>query len=76
MVIVLDVPEGKMTERLTNRAKTGARTDDKPEVVKKRIEVYNKETKPLVDELVEHKKAIKVKPNRYVTEHVINLSLL
>ncbi|XP_055336253.1 adenylate kinase isoenzyme 1-like [Paramacrobiotus metropolitanus] len=59
-VIVLDVPEAKMTERLTARAKTGARADDKPEVVKKRIEVYNKDTKPLVDELINNKKAVKI----------------
>jgi len=59
-VLVLDCPEPKMLERLTARAKTGARTDDKPEVVKKRIEVYNKDTKPLVDELVNSKKAVKI----------------
>ena len=38
-----------MEERMTERSKTSGRADDNPETIKKRIEVFNAQTKPVVD---------------------------
>lgn len=48
-VIVLDVPEKEWLSRASNRAKIENRQDDKDtQVVKKRFELYNLETLPIV----------------------------
>lgn len=44
-VINLQVSEEEIIKRLTKRG----REDDKPEIIKKRLEVYHRETKPLLD---------------------------
>ena len=44
-VINLVVSEEEVIKRLTARG----REDDKPEIIKKRLEVYNQQTKPLLD---------------------------
>jgi len=44
-VINLNVSEEEVVRRLTARG----REDDKPEIIKKRLEVYHKQTKPLLD---------------------------
>ncbi len=44
-VLHIDVPDGEVVKRLTGRG----RADDKPEVIRGRLEVYRKETRPLLD---------------------------
>lgn len=45
LMLALDVPEEELIARMMNRAKTSGRTDDAdPEIQKKRINVYKKET--------------------------------
>jgi len=44
-VINLNVSEEEVVRRLTARG----REDDKPEIIKKRLEVYHQQTKPLLD---------------------------
>ncbi|GAB4254339.1 MAG: adenylate kinase [Vicingaceae bacterium] len=45
MMLALDVPEKELIERLQSRAKVSGRTDDADiNIIKNRIEVYNKET--------------------------------
>src|SRR6056300_506887 len=44
-VINLNVSEEEVVRRLTARG----REDDKPEIIKKRLEVYHNQTKPLLD---------------------------
>ena len=44
-VVNLVVSEEEVIKRLTARG----REDDKPEIIKKRLEVYHKETAPLLD---------------------------
>lgn len=48
-VISLKVPEDELLRRLVNRAIEQGRTDDTAEVIKNRLIVYQKHTKPLID---------------------------
>lgn len=48
-VIVLDVPEDQLVERLVGRAAEEGRSDDDEATVRKRMDVYRDETRPLVE---------------------------
>lgn len=48
-VISLDVYDDELISRLLLRAKETNRTDDTEEVIKQRLVVYNRQTKPLID---------------------------
>ncbi len=48
-MLELDVPEDMLMERLINRGKTSGRADDNAETIKKRLDVYNNQTAPLID---------------------------
>lgn len=48
-MIELYVPESELTKRLINRGKESGRTDDNEETIKKRLDVYHKQTQPLCD---------------------------
>ena len=48
-MLELDVPEDMLMERLINRGKTSGRADDNAETIKKRLDVYNGQTAPLID---------------------------
>lgn len=47
-MIELDVPDDKLMERLIKRGKESGRTDDNEETIKKRLNVYATQTKPLI----------------------------
>ena len=47
-VLLLDVPEDELVERLRGRALHEGRTDDAPEAIRTRLVVYQKDTAPLV----------------------------
>lgn len=47
-MLELDVPEDMLMERLINRGKTSGRADDNAETIKKRLDVYNNQTAPLI----------------------------
>lgn len=47
-VVLLRVPEEELVRRLTGRSTTEGRTDDDPETVSRRIQVYYEETEPVV----------------------------
>ncbi len=56
-VILLEVPDEELKERLKKRAEISARSDDaNPNIIEKRIEVYKAETYPLRDYYAEHGK--------------------
>ena len=49
-MLALEVPEKELRSRLMARAATSGRTDDAdPNVIQKRIDVYNAETAPVSD---------------------------
>lgn len=57
-IVVLECGEACMMERLINRGKTSGRIDDKVDVIKKRFETYNKETKEVIDYFRKQDRAI------------------
>lgn len=57
-----------MLQRLLNRGKTSGRIDDNAEVIKKRFETYNKETKEVIDYFRNQNRAIVVNAEGSVEE--------
>ena len=47
-MLELDVPNEMLIERLVNRGKTSGRADDNEETIRKRLDVYNNQTAPLI----------------------------
>ena len=52
-VLVLEVPDEEILERLLARATTEGRSDDSEEVIKHRLELYHKETADLIESYVD-----------------------
>lgn len=48
-VIYLDLPDSEISSRILHRAEVENRTDDTPEVIKKRLEIYHHDTQPVID---------------------------
>jgi adenylate kinase len=48
VVLDLQVPDKVCLERLTGRAQEESRTDDSPEAIAKRLEIFHRETEPLI----------------------------
>ena len=48
LVLDLQVPDDVAMERLLGRAREEGRADDSPEVVAKRLEIFHRETEPLI----------------------------
>ena len=49
VVVSLVAEENELIERLINRGQDSGRTDDTPEIIKQRQEVYWNQTAPLID---------------------------
>lgn len=49
VMLNLEVPDAELLTRLIERGKTSGRSDDNEETIKKRIEVYNAQTRPVID---------------------------
>jgi adenylate kinase len=49
VVFVLQLPDEVCIERLTKRAQLEGRVDDTPEAIAKRLEIYHRETEPLIE---------------------------
>ncbi len=52
-VLVLEVPDEEIIERLLARAETEGRSDDTAEVIQHRLDLYHKETADLIESYVE-----------------------
>jgi adenylate kinase len=48
-VILLDVPRAEILTRLGKRARDEGRTDDTPEVIGRRFDVYEEQTRPVIE---------------------------
>ena len=61
-LIALDVDDDEIVTRLLERGKTSGRKDDaNEEVIRNRIDVYNKETSPVFDFYAQYGKSMKIK---------------
>jgi adenylate kinase len=60
LVIYLDVTEEELTKRILYRSQHSGRADDTEEVIKKRIEVYDKQTKPLLEYYLKQGKLVTI----------------
>jgi len=49
LVFVLQLTDGVCVERVTKRAQLEGRVDDAPEAIAKRLEIYHRETEPLIE---------------------------
>ena len=47
-IVLLDVPEEELVRRMTGRAAQEGRSDDTPDAIKTRLQVYQRDTAPLV----------------------------
>jgi adenylate kinase len=47
-VLLLDVPEEELVRRMTGRASREGRSDDTPDAIKTRLQVYQRDTAPLI----------------------------
>lgn len=47
-VLYFDCPEEAMEKRLTERSKTGGRSDDNPETIRKRFATFKQSSMPVV----------------------------
>ena len=61
MVLSLEVDEDELVARLAKRAIDQGRTDDKPEVIRKRLETYHETTEPLLNYFKAQGKMVGVK---------------
>jgi adenylate kinase len=52
--VQLDVPTDLLVERIAGRAKAEGRADDSPEAVRKRLQVYDTQTAPVIDYYRQH----------------------
>ena len=48
MVLLFDVPEDELVRRLLTRASATPRSDETPETIRRRLDVYRRSTAPLV----------------------------
>lgn len=67
-VVGLEVPDDELTRRLINRASESGRSDDNPETIKKRLDVYHTQTQPLRDHYLKKGKYIPVNGKGNVDE--------
>jgi adenylate kinase len=60
VVIEITGPEDELIDRMLKRAIIEGRDDDRPEIIKRRLEVYYKETLPVADEYNRRKQLVSV----------------
>jgi adenylate kinase len=48
-VLLLDVPRAELERRMLHRAKQEGRADDTPDVIRRRFDVYEEQTRPVLD---------------------------
>ena len=65
---MLQLPEPVAVARLTKRAESEGRVDDTPEAIAKRLELYRRETEPLIEWFRARSNVVPVHAERSVNE--------
>jgi adenylate kinase len=68
IVFELQLPEAVCMERLLRRARLEGRVDDTPEVVKHRLDLYHRETEPLIEHYRATGKLVGIHADRPIPE--------
>jgi adenylate kinase len=68
IVFELQLPEEVCMERLLRRAQREGRVDDTPEVVRRRLELYHRETEPLIEHYRATGKLVGIHADRPIPE--------
>jgi adenylate kinase len=67
-ILYLNVPDSVGMERALERAKIEGRTDDTPEVIANRLEIYHRETEPIVEHYRATGKLIPIRAQRSIED--------
>ena len=68
VAVHLAVEPGSLIERLVERGRESGRSDDTPEVIRHRIEVYEERTQPLLAYYAERERLVQVNGDRPIEE--------
>jgi adenylate kinase len=68
VALLLEVPRELLVERMLRRGRTGGRSDDTEEVLRHRIDVFERQTPPLLDYLGRHATLLRVDGSRAIEE--------
>src|SRR3954454_13872487 len=68
VAVHLAVEPASLVDRVVARGQDSGRADDTPEVIKRRIEVYEEQTQPLLDYYAERERLITVNGDRPIEE--------
>src|SRR5205823_4834081 len=68
VAVHLAVDSASLVERLVARGRDSGRSDDAPEVIRRRLDVYQERTQPLLDYYAERERLIEVNGERPIDE--------
>jgi adenylate kinase len=67
-ILYLNVPDAVGMQRALDRARTEGRTDDTPDVIANRLEIYHRETEPIVEHYRATGKLVPIRAERSIDE--------
>jgi len=67
-LLFFDCDKQKMQERMEERSKTSGRSDDNPETIKKRLDTFELQTKPIIDYFTKQKKVVRIDADGQIDE--------
>ena len=67
-LLFFDCDKQKMQERMEERSKTSGRSDDNPETIKKRLDTFEQQTKPIIDYFTKQKKVVRIDADGQIDE--------
>jgi adenylate kinase len=73
-ILYFDVPDEVGLERALKRAELEGRADDTPEVIGKRLEIYHRETEPIVEHYRVTGKLVPIRAHRSIEEVASEIS--
>jgi adenylate kinase len=73
-ILYLNVPDSVGMQRALDRARIEGRTDDTPEVIAHRLEIYHRETEPIVEHYRATGKLVPIRAERSIDEVASEIS--